>query len=37
VLASLSLLAAKGPIFDEPPQMIQLLVAAYRRPSNGIG
>ncbi|MEX2207114.1 MAG: AAA family ATPase [Myxococcota bacterium] len=28
--ASLSLLAAKGPIFDEPPQMIQLLVAAYR-------
>ena len=28
--ASLALLAAKGPIFEEPAPMIQLLVAAYR-------
>ncbi len=28
--ANLAMLAAKGPIFDEPAPMIQLLVAAYR-------
>ena len=28
--ASLAMLAAKGPIFEEPAPMIQLLVAAYR-------